>query len=120
MHAIFTAAKHRPARLEGSATVGVRSAWKISDRHEKMNPDFLCSLQLFECKSYSGRTVFFKNKKEVKPRSDNGIIELTVFGTFYCTAMLLPPYLCTSLCQTTPLHTGTHTRIPSPSAFASN
>lgn len=29
VHAIFTAAKRRPARLEGCAAVGVRSAWKI-------------------------------------------------------------------------------------------
>lgn len=48
VHAVFAAAKRRPACLEGCAAVGVRSAWKISDRHGKMNPDFLCSLQRLE------------------------------------------------------------------------
>lgn len=35
VHAIFTATKHRSARLEGCTTVGVRSAWKISDSTRK-------------------------------------------------------------------------------------
>lgn len=36
MHSIFTAAKHRPARLQGRAAVGVRSTWKTSDKSRKM------------------------------------------------------------------------------------
>lgn len=62
MHAIFTAAKHQPTRLEGCAAVGMRSTWKIRESHKKkwiQISSVLCShlnsklglLELLECKS---------------------------------------------------------------------
>lgn len=57
VHAIFTAAKRRPARLEGCAAVGVRSAWKIKKKF-KINARFLFCVQLFEF--FTCRIVFFK------------------------------------------------------------
>lgn len=35
VHAVFAAAERRAARLEGRAAVGVRSAWKTSDKHKR-------------------------------------------------------------------------------------
>lgn len=39
VHAVFTAAEHRPARLEGRTAVGVRRACKIRREHQRGKTD---------------------------------------------------------------------------------
>lgn len=49
VHAIFAAAKHRPARLEGRAAVGMRGSCKKQETEtRKLNLGVLFSLKLFE------------------------------------------------------------------------